>query len=398
MCFDAALQEQNVDPVPIHDPARLVTPTYGPDLAAITTLAKLLDEAKKPLILAGRVSRSRAAWLERIALAERVGAQVLTDLKVAAAFPSHHPLHRVPPTVFLSEEARAVVASADVILSLDWVDLGSTLSVSFGTNVKAMVASASLDFELHRGWNMEYMALPIVDLALAAEPDSVVSALLAALGSAPRRKVLGKPRALESAPAGEQFGMRDIAATVFEAIGERPTTFSRQPSSWTPEDMRISDPLDYLGHDGGGGVGSGPGMAVGSALALRDFEPGRLPLAILGDGDFLMGGTAIWTATHAKIPLLLIVANNRSYFNDEMHQQNVADVRDRPADRRWIGQRIADPAVDIAGFARSLGATGFGPVETREALGEALREAMPSSIEAELPSSMHSSCPQPMRR
>ena len=61
-------------------------------------------------------------------------------------------------------------------------------------------------------------------------------------------------------------------------------------------------PLDYLGGDGGGGIGAGPGMTVGAALALRGT--GRLPLAVLGDGDFVMGVSALWTATHYRIPLL----------------------------------------------------------------------------------------------
>jgi thiamine pyrophosphate-dependent acetolactate synthase large subunit-like protein len=118
-------------------------------------------------------------------------------------------------------------------------------------------------------------------------------------------------------------------------------------------------------------------MAVGAALALRDLAPGRFPLAILGDGDFLMGSTAIWTAVSNAIPLLIVVVNNRSYFNDELHQERVARERGRPVERRWIGQRIAGPAVDIAGHARSLGATGFGPVtragDLRDALDEAVR-------------------------
>lgn len=375
--FDALLQEQKFDAIPIPDPARYAPPVHGPNPKQIAMLAKLLSEAKSPVILAGRVSRSREAWKDRIALAERLGAKVLTDGKVAAAFPSHHPLHPCPPTLFLQDEARDVVAAADVILSLDWVDLGGALKAAFGSNVKAKVANASLDFELHRGWNMEYQALPVVDIALASDPDSVVTALLEALGPAKSAKPLPPPRAAAPAPpGGGPFGIRDVAAAVFGAIGNRPTTFIRLPIGWSWEDTRINDPLDYLGGDGGGGVGSGPGISVGAALALRDYEKGRLPVAVVGDGDFMMGGTAIWTAVHAKIPLLVVVSNNRSYFNDELHQQRVAEMRDRPVERRWIGQRIDGPAIDIATYAKSLGATGFGPVENRAAMDKALKEAL----------------------
>ena len=101
-------------------------------------------------------------------------------------------------------------------------------------------------------------------------------------------------------------------------------------------------------------------MAVGAALALRDS--GRLPIAVLGDGDFLMGCTALWTAVHYRIPLLIVIANNRSFFNDELHQERVARIRSRPVENRWIGQRISEPDIDFAALARSQGAKGFGPV------------------------------------
>ncbi len=49
------------------------------------------------MILAGRVSRSLDAWNARVALAERLNARVVTDLKIGAAFPTDHPLHAGAP-------------------------------------------------------------------------------------------------------------------------------------------------------------------------------------------------------------------------------------------------------------------------------------------------------------
>ena len=148
----------------------------------------------------------------------------------------------------------------------------------------------------------------------------------------------------------------------------------RLPLGWPAEFTPIRGPLDYVGFDGGGGVGSGPGMAVGSALALRGT--GRIPVAILGDGDTLMGGNALWTAAHYRIPLLIIVANNKSYFNDEMHQQRVAEARGRPVGNRWIGQRIDDPAVDVPALARAFGFVADETVDDAAKLTGALRAAM----------------------
>ena len=123
---------------------------------------------------------------------------------------------------------------------------------------------------------------------------------------------------------------------------------------------RSAIPSTILGSDGGGGVGGGPGISVGAALALKGC--GRLPVAVCGDGDFLMGVTALWTAAHYHIPLLIVVANNRSFFNDELHQERVARMRNRPVENRWIGQRISEPDIDLASMARAQGAQGFGPV------------------------------------
>jgi thiamine pyrophosphate-dependent acetolactate synthase large subunit-like protein len=83
---------------------------------------------------------------------------------------------------------------------------------------------------------------------------------------------------------------------------------------------------------------------------------------VCGDGDFLMGVTALWTAAHYKIPLLVVIANNRSFFNDELHQERVARMRNRPVENRWVGQRISEPDIDLASMARAQGAVGFAPV------------------------------------
>src|SRR5205823_4087557 len=132
--------------------------------------------------------------------------------------------------------------------------------------------------------------------------------------------------------------------------------------------------LDYLGADGGGGVGADPGLTVGTALALKGQR--RMVVGICGDGDFLMGVTALWTAVHYKLPCLFIVANNRSFYNDEMHQERVAKERGRPVENKWIGQRIDEPDIDLAMMARAQGALGIGPVRELKDLRPAIERAI----------------------
>ena len=128
------------------------------------------------------------------------------------------------------------------------------------------------------------------------------------------------------------------------------------------------------GSDGGGGIGAGPGISVGAALALRGSDV--LAIAVCGDGDFLMGCNALWTAVHYRVPLLLVIANNRSFYNDEVHQERVARARHRPVENKWIGQRMTDPDIDLAALARAQGAFAMGPIRERDALALALRDAV----------------------
>ncbi len=378
--LDVELQEQKLaEPVaPIEAKRFMPTVRNAPDADAIKAAADLLRDAKNPVILAGRVSRDVEAWKTRIALAEWLGARVLTDLKVAAAFPTDHPLHAGSPGVIsLAPEAIDALRHADVILSLDWLDVAGTFK-NAGGNITAKVVQISVDHRLHNGWSMDYQGLPPVDVMIDCEPDVAMPALLEALGPGAPRALPATPRALPKL-SGDKIAVDHMADALRRAVGERAFSLTHVSLSWNGASWPLRHPLDYLGSDGGGGVGGGPGISVGAALALKGL--GRLPVAVCGDGDFLMGVTSLWTAVHYHIPLLIVVANNRSFFNDELHQERVARMRNRPVENRWIGQRISEPDIDLAGMARAQGAEGFGPVENIADLATVLEQAI-AAVEA----------------
>jgi acetolactate synthase-1/2/3 large subunit len=70
------------------------------------------------------------------------------------------------------------------------------------------------------------------------------------------------------------------------------------------------------------------------------------------------------------------VANNRSFYNDEVHQERIAIRRGRPPERKWIGMRIDGPAPDCAKFAEAQGAIGIGPVGDADALAAAIAQGI----------------------
>jgi thiamine pyrophosphate-dependent acetolactate synthase large subunit-like protein len=365
--LDAEMQEAKLpEPLAPIDAARYM-PAAQPGASAeqIKQAAALLKAAKHPVMLVGRVSRSVEGWNDRVALAEAINAKVITDLKIGCGFPTDHPLHAgAPAASALVPEAIEALKAADLILALDCVDLNGILRGGFGFEVpKTKIISITADFHIHNGWSMDYEALPPIDLLLPTTPDEAVPLLVAALGGAKPPKPVAVPKVEPYKPSEGPLRVDDLARALRSAVGTRDVTLTHLPLSWNGATWAFRHPLDFLGSEGGGGVGGGPGNSVGSALALKGS--GRLPVAVCGDGDFMMGATAIWTAVHYRIPLLLVVCNNRSFFNDELHQERVARIRNRPVENRWIGQRISEPDIDCSGVAKAQGAVGFAPVTKR---------------------------------
>ncbi|WP_342364039.1 thiamine pyrophosphate-binding protein [Terrarubrum flagellatum] len=380
ICLDQTLQEAETptrDPLP--NMRRFEAPrSPAPDRASITEIAQRLSSAKRPLALIGRVSAKRPAWDRRVAFAEAYGLHVLTDLKVGAKFPTRHPLHAASPGLSPSADALALIRNADLILSLDWIDLGGTLYQAFGKPwPEVTVVQCSLDQYSHNGWSMDHQALPAADISLLTDPDRLTELLLAeaeACGISAAPPAGASWAAARPARSAGEIGIEDLARVVIATLVEDRPSYLRLPIGWPGALCDFDDPLDYIGYDGAGGIGSGPGMSVGSALGLRGTD--RLPVAVLGDGDFLMGATAIWSAVHHRIPLLVIVANNRSFFNDELHQERMAKMRGRPVENRGVGIQIDDPAPDLAMIARGQGCVAFGPVSDIADLSDTLRNAV----------------------
>ena len=383
VCFDVSVQEEPIDKMPefpapeSHAAPRMVQFSESDARSVLD----LLETSEKPVFLMGRVSRDQADWDRRVALAEHFGAGVVTDIKTAAAFPTCHPLHFGAPGYFVSQDAAQRIRQADLVVSFDWVDLGGTLQQADVDLERTKVVNISLDSLLTNGWSLDHQSLSPSDLTMLADPDEAIRAICLAAGlseMAVGKMAIEAPARPDHRPDA-QISIDSLSDVLADALSEETASFLRLTLSWNGSKCDFRGPLDYLGYDGGAGIGSGPGMAVGSALAFKDSD--RLPVAVLGDGDFMMGATAIWTAAHHNVPLLIVVANNRSYFNDEVHQERVAIDRSRPVENKHVGQAIGEPDIDIAAIAAAQGAKAFGPVKTIGELNTTLAEAIRAAQE-----------------
>ncbi|HXF33066.1 MAG TPA: thiamine pyrophosphate-binding protein, partial [Candidatus Acidoferrales bacterium] len=288
--LDVSIQEQKLEkPIALPDKARYRVPSpAAPSAADVRKVLELFAGTKRPLIVMGRMSRKIDDWNARVALAEALGARVIGDFRAGSTFPTEHPLFLSQAAQYLPEAVTAGLREADVILSFDSIDLAGMLSTAWGKEqVGATIVNVSMDRYLHKGWSKDYEALPPVDIDIPVVPDVMVHALLEALQSAQKKLRHNEGRtAAPSTPAGDagrEIGVRAFSRQLGDAFAGTDVCYIRLPLGANGADFTFRHPLDFLGGDGGGGVGAGPGLAVGAALALRGT--GRLPVAVLGDGD-----------------------------------------------------------------------------------------------------------------
>ncbi|MBD19872.1 MAG: acetolactate synthase [Rhodospirillaceae bacterium] len=386
VCLDAGLQEAPLEEdIKIPDVTRF-QPSAPPQASqeAVKRVADMLLAASNPILMIGRSGRSREAWDNRVRLAEAVGAGVFTNLRNSAVFPSDHLLHVGRPAGRITETMRSMVTAADVVLSLNWLDFGGTQRLlTRDSELKGKIVHCSMEEYVHNGFGGELFELPMADLKITADHDAFVVQLIEEIesrgisGSWDGKRVGPDPVSYDNIADREPDSVlqpADIVTALAEVQGKRKISLNRVSSGGVGPAYQFTDPSSYLGHDGGGGLASGPGTSVGAALAVMDTD--WLAVSVLGDGDFMQGNTALWTAAKYKIPMLVIISNNRSNFNDELHQETVAKDRDRPVENRWIGMRISEPDINLSELAESLGFEAQGPITTSGKLLEAMEKGL----------------------
>ncbi len=388
VCFDVELQEQRLETdIALPDAARFrAAAATEPDREAISETARWLVAAELPLILADRVGRHEDAVAELVKLAELLAAPVV-DLCARQSFPTPHALD-------FDGDEKTLLGEADLVLGLDCIDLEGALRRPGGVAKGQRVASISMNDYAIRSLTADHQALPAVDLPMLGETRLALPRLVeecrrlvdaSARGRIDRRRTALEQRqsalrARQRAYMKEHWDRKEtsearLAAEVWQAMRREDFVLAYgRYRDLAPGVFEIDGPSRYLGHGGAGAVGAGPGVALGSALALAGS--GKVPVAIVGDGELMSSIQVLWTAAHYRIPILFVVNNNRTYLNDEDHQERVAKARRRPVENAWIGMRMEHPEVDFAAIARTFGIHAEGPVKEAPAIGPALAAAI----------------------
>jgi acetolactate synthase I/II/III large subunit len=397
VCLDSDLQEQPISSPLMVPPARLyrAPAVPAPNPEALREAAELLVEAEWPVIVAGEVGRTPHALAPLRELAEILAAPVV-DADGRFAFPNTHPLD-------LTAVREQTLRAADVVLALDVPSLGIPLGPSVrerealqlavrpGTKI---VHITLLEFDRQSFVNDTMWLLPVA-VPMAADTSIALPQLLELC-----RHQFGSQRAATQriearrarAAAMHAEARRHSQAWIEQNWHQKPISSARlygelnarlKGQSWAlvhahgrrwREVLEVTEAEHGIGGGRGAGVGYGLPASIGAALGSKGS--GRLCVSVLGDGDFLMTSNALWTAARYGIPLLILVFNNRSYYNDEEHQERMAVRRERPVENKGIGVDLKDPAPDLAALARALSVEGFGPILEPDQLGPMLDRAI----------------------
>ena len=405
--YDADIQEDSItSPIELPDIGRYAPPApMQANPAALRQAAQLLVSAQFPLIIADTVGRNPKTVPALIELAELLAIPVL-DKGARFNFPTTHPLD-------VTDGARDLLQKSDVILALDVADLyGSLTTVSkqtraceYVTSPGVKLISISMHDMLVHSWAGDYQALQALDLPMAADTSVALPELarlcLELLGSDAKKKAIIEARQKElsekhksrrakwRADAQAKATQKEIS-TAFLAYelgevikNEDWVLVNGTSNGWARRLWDFTKPNQYLGASGGAGVGYGMSAAIGAALALKDT--GKLAVDIQSDGDLLMTSSALWTAAKHRIPLLIVMHNNQSFYNSEEHGIEVAKFRNRPVENAGIGTHVDDPAVDYAKTAQSFGVHAEGPVVRTADLRPALERGVKFVKDKKLP-------------
>jgi len=98
----------------------------------------------------------------------------------------------------------------------------------------------------------------------------------------------------------------------------------------------------------------------------------------------MIANGCLWTAAHYKIPLLMLMHNNRAYHNELMGIQRTASRRSRGVDNVHLCARIENPFIDYAKVAQGLGVRAEGPIEDPSLLAAAIRREGAIELHVEL--------------
>jgi benzoylformate decarboxylase/acetolactate synthase-1/2/3 large subunit len=391
--LDAGLQEDEIGAeIVIPDLDRLKPPaSIGADPTALQKLAEMLVNAQRPVLIPGYAGRDPSAFGQLVELAELLGMGVI-DTNLRNNFPNRHPLNVT---------GSSALEEGDLVFFLDVKDMGkptqslvsTTRTITSRIPPDATVVDLGFNDLGLSAWSHDFTALVETDLQVTADSAVALPQLLdlcrglvadrpeRAEVRAERRRTLSvihdqtwtawRERA-ESVWNQSPVSTARLAAEVWEVVKDYDWVLTAGTAhDWALRTWDFDQPYRHPGKS----LGTATQISISVGVALAHRDKGRLVVDLQPDGDLMFDPGALWVASYHKIPLLVVMFNNRAYYNDWEHQERIARQRGTPVENAYKGMEIDNPAPDFAAIARAFGWHGEGPITDPEGVQAAVRKA-----------------------
>jgi acetolactate synthase-1/2/3 large subunit len=346
----------------------------GPDPRAVTEVARVLVEARRPVIYAGQGVHYARAWTALRALAELLEAPVTTSLQGKSAFPENHPLSLGSGGRSVPRPVHHFLQQADVIFGVGCSFSTTNYGVAMPagkTMIHATLDPADLNKDV------------VADHALVGDAGLVLEAVVGEV----RDRLKGGPRGRASEVAAE---IKSLKAEWLERWMPRLTSTETPLSPYrviwdllhtvdvantvithdagSPRDQlspfwESTTPLGYIGWGKTTQLGYGLGLVMGAKLV----EPEKLCVNVWGDAAIGFTGMDFETAVRERIPILSVLLNNFSMaielpiMKTATAKYRSTDISGNYADMArafgGYGERVTDPREVVPAIQRGIRAT-----------------------------------------
>ena len=396
MCYDAMLQEEPLThDVPMMPENAVAVPArIMPDPKALETIADKLIKADNPLLLAQFAGRHPDGFDNMVQLAETIGAPVW-DANSSLNFPNRHPL--------CITFDKSIYKQTDLILGIDvrdWEKQTRDFKVterSVGQLTPEHCEWAELGFgEIGISkWSMDYgrwqpctvralgdpaLGMPELTRILKGriENDGALKEKIAKRFEATKKRhdalfADWEKQAREENWDSSPISNPRLAMEIWDVIKNEDWVLTANTlKHWARKLWDFDKPYRHPGID----IGTSTQIGISIGVALANKTKGRLIVDIQPDGDLMFDAGALWFLAKFKIPMLIVMYNNRAYYNDWNHQIHLAHERVTDVTKAHIGMDLFDPEPDFGALARSMGMWGEGPIEKPEEVRPALLRAL----------------------
>ena len=324
----------------------------------VAQAARVLLEARSPIIYTGQGILYAEAWNELIELAEFLQIPVTTTLEGKSAFPEDHPLSLGTGAGVMTRPVYHFLRKADVVFAIGCSLTRHGIAAANIPPGKTIIHATNDARDFNKHYAADYPILGDAKLVLIQSLEAIKDLL-----GGKRRKDDGsvgveikKIKEEWLAEWTSKLTANEVPLNPYRVLwefmravppGEAIVTHdSGSPREQLVPFYQATRPRSYLGWGKSHALGSGLGLIMGAKLAA----PEKLCVNFMGDAAFGMTGLDFETAVRCGIPILTMVLNNSSMAIETPHMA-VSHERYRARD---IGGNYADLGRALGGYAERI--------------------------------------------